>query len=85
MRHGAGALDLDGEERVRGARGWPIVFVGAEEPDGVGGEAGGLCRACDLDWRVAGFGRVEGLIESAGEDRDPVGPADAAAIEAEGA
>ena len=81
--HAVGALDFEGQKRMARAGGRPGIFIDAQEPDGVCGEAGGLGWAGDQNRRVARFGRVEGLVEGAGEGGDPVTPTAAAAIEAE--
>ncbi len=81
--HGGFALDFERQERMGCAGGGPGGFAGAHEPDGVGGEAGGFGGAGDLDGGVAGLGGEEGFVEGAGEDGEKLGPADAAAVEAE--
>ena len=65
-----------------GTLGGPGVFVGAEEPDCVGSESGGLGRSGNLDGRIVGFGREESFVESAGEGGEEFRPTDATAIEA---
>ena len=61
----------------------PGVLVGSQEPDSVGGEAGGLGGTGNLDRRVARFGREERLIQRAAQLREKIPPTHAAAIEAQ--
>ena len=83
MRHGGAALHVERQEGVRGAAGRPGVLAGAEEPDGIGGEAGRLCWPGNLDRRVLGFGGEEGFVEGADENGEEVRPENAAAIESQ--
>ena len=84
MRHPGCSLHIEREQWVRGTGCGPCALRGAEEPNAVSGEAGGLSRTGDLDRRVAGLGREEGLIQGLGENRKELSPAKAAAIEAQG-
>ncbi len=59
------ALEGPGEEWVGTGGGGPGEVVGAEEPEGVEGGAGGLEWAHDLDGGVAGLGREEGGLGDA--------------------
>ena len=74
---GAGHLEvaLEGpwEDRVGGGCGGPGQVVGAEEPDGVEGGAGGFEWAHDLDGGMAGFGGEEGGLGDAFEGGEGFG------------
>jgi len=83
VRHGGFALDVERQEWMGCACGRPFGFAGAEEPDGVGDEAGGFGGPGDLDGCFAGLGGEEGFVESASEGGEKLRPADAAAIVAE--
>ena len=81
--HAGLALHLERKQGMCRAAGRPGVFVRAQEPDGIGGEARGLGGAGDLDGRVAGFGSKEGFVQSAGQRGEELLPLHAPAIEAQ--
>jgi len=84
VRHRKFALSVTRQERVRGGDSRPGVFVGAQEPDGVGGEAGGFGGSGDLDRCICGLRREENVFGSVLEFGEEFVPGDAAAIKAEG-
>ena len=66
----------------RAARG-PSLFGGADEPDGIGSEAGGLGGAGNQDRRILRFRREDSFAGRAFEDGKKLLPCDGAAIEPE--
>ena len=68
---------------MRSAGCGPRIFTGAEEPDGVGGEACGFCRTGDQNGCIFGFRREEGFIHRAIEGSEKFAPRNSATIETE--
>ena len=75
-------LDGEGEKWMRSAGRGPRIFVGAEEPDGVCGEARRLGGAGDENGRVLGLRREESFVHGAVEDNEEIAPRNTPAIEA---
>ena len=83
MGHTCIALDIERKQGMRRSPGGPCLLAGAEEPNGIGGKAGGLGGTGDLDRRIAGFGSKKCRVEGACQGREKLLPACAAAVEAE--
>ena len=72
--HAGLMLDGEGEKWMRSAGRGPRIFVGAEEPDGVCGEARRLGGAGDENGRVLGLRREESFVHGAVEDNEEIAP-----------
>src|SRR5208337_665677 len=83
VRHSGFALDPNWNECMRRAGRGPRLFARAQKPDGIGGQARGLRRARNQDWRVLRLGREQCFIDGAIQCGKKIVPRDAAAIEAE--
>jgi hypothetical protein len=81
--HAELALQQPGQQRAGRGRGRPFEIVGAEEPEGVEGRAGGLERTHDLDGRAARLGGEEGPGGDEFELGEGVGEGDARVVEVE--
>ena len=85
MGHTGLALRIQRYQGVGSATSRPGVLGCAQEPDGIGTEAGGLGGAGNQDGRVLGFGGKESVVQGARKDGEKIRPGDAPAIKAQGA
>ena len=84
VRHRGFALHIVRQEGMHGGDCRPGVLVCTEEPDGIGGEAGGFCGAGDLDGSIDGLRREEDVFGGVFEFGEEFVPGDSTSIEAEG-
>jgi hypothetical protein len=68
MGHAGLALKLQRNQRMGCTPRRPSIFSRAEKPDSIGGEAGRLGGAGNLDKRVVGLGSKEGFVKGASEE-----------------